>query len=61
LIVSGFKTSPNDLSRISSGEERLIETFEKLIFALLSFLNAIILIKIIKTEPIQFRRDFTPF
>jgi hypothetical protein len=45
-MVSGFSTSPNDLSRISSGDERLIDTFEKLVFALLSFLTAIIQIKI---------------
>jgi len=45
-MVYGFNTSPYDLSSISSGDERLMDTFEKLVFALLSFLNAIIQIKI---------------
>jgi hypothetical protein len=41
LIVSGFKTSPLDASRISSGEAKLTVIFEKLLFTLFSFLKAI--------------------
>jgi len=41
LMVSGFSTSPYEFSRISSGDAKLIVIFEKLLFILLSFLNAI--------------------
>jgi len=43
-MVSGFKTSPLEFSRISSGEARPIEIFEKLLFVLFSFLKAILYI-----------------
>ena len=40
-IVDGFKTSPLEFSKISSGDANPIEIFEKLLFILLSFLKAI--------------------
>jgi len=43
-MVSGFNTSPHDLSRMFSGDERLIVIFEKLNDpGLFSFFKAIIL------------------
>jgi hypothetical protein len=41
-MVSGFKTSPLERSRMLSGEAKLIVILEKLLFTLLSFLKAII-------------------
>jgi hypothetical protein len=41
-MVSGFSTSPLELSRILSGEARLIVIFEKLLFKAGSFLYAIL-------------------
>jgi hypothetical protein len=43
-MVSGFSTSPLDLSRISSGEARLMDILEKLDFTLVSLLNDILII-----------------
>jgi hypothetical protein len=40
-MVSGFNTSPNDLSRMESGEAKLMVIFEKVDFGRLSFLIAI--------------------
>ena len=40
---SGFSTSPLEFSRISSGDARPMEIFEKPLCALLSFLNDIFL------------------
>jgi hypothetical protein len=40
-MVSGFKTSPLDISSISSGEAKPTEIFVKALFALLSFLKPI--------------------
>ena len=40
-MVSGLSTSPDDFSRISSGEARPIVIFENEVFDLLSFLKAI--------------------
>ena len=42
-MVSGFNTSPNELSSICSGDAKLMVIFEKLLFILFSFLNAILL------------------
>jgi hypothetical protein len=40
-MVSGFRTSPLDRSRIISGEARLMVILEKLLEMVLSFLKAI--------------------
>ena len=39
-MVSGFNTSPNEFSRISSGEANPMVIFVKLLFILDSFLKA---------------------
>jgi hypothetical protein len=48
LIVSGWVTSPFELSRIDSGEAKLIVTLEKSLLSFLFFLNPIVFERYVK-------------